>query len=49
MKHLKKKYNFDLIIHFFVFEHIVNPKKFIKDQLSLIKSKGKIILKYHVI
>ncbi len=39
----EKKYNFDLIIHFFVFEHIVNPKKFIKDQLSLIKSKGKII------
>ena len=39
----KKNYNFDLIIHFFVFEHIVDPKKFIKDQISLIKDKGKII------
>ena len=35
--------NIDIIVHFFVFEHIVNPFKFLKDQLDLLNKKGKII------
>ena len=39
--HPKKK--FDLIMHFFVFEHIADPKKFILRKLKLLKKNGKII------
>tara|TARA_Y100001960_G_C14729789_1_gene856891 strand:+ start:590 stop:1507 length:918 start_codon:yes stop_codon:yes gene_type:complete len=34
---------FDLILHFFVLEHISEPVKFFKDQISLLKTGGKII------
>ena len=37
----KKK--FDLIIHFFVLEHVANPIKFLQKLLSLLKKNGKII------
>ncbi len=43
---LKKKYprkKFDLIVHFFVLEHISDTKKFITDQLAMLKSGGFII------
>jgi len=33
----------DLIIHFFVLEHIINPFDFLKSQLDLLKPGGKII------
>ena len=38
-----KKEKFDLIIHFFVLEHISDPIKFIKNLLSLLTKKGQII------
>jgi 2-polyprenyl-3-methyl-5-hydroxy-6-metoxy-1,4-benzoquinol methylase len=34
---------FDLIMHFFVLEHIAQPRAFLESQLSLLKSNGKII------
>lgn len=34
---------FDIIIHFFVLEHIANPIGFLKEQLALLKPGGKII------
>ncbi len=34
---------FDTIMHFFVLEHIVNPLDFLKTQLTLLNSGGKII------
>ena len=34
---------FDLILHFFVLEHISEPAIFLKDQISLLKPGGKII------
>ncbi|GBL32934.1 ubiquinone biosynthesis O-methyltransferase [Methylophilaceae bacterium] len=34
---------FDLILHFFVLEHIADPVEFLKMQLSLLKPGGKII------
>lgn len=34
---------FDLILHFFVLEHIANPLMFLKEQLKLLKPGGKII------
>jgi len=34
---------FDLIVHFFVFEHISNPFEFIESQLKLLKEGGTII------
>lgn len=42
---LKKNTNkkFDLIIHFFVLEHIADPIKFIKSLLPLLEKKGQII------
>lgn len=39
----ENKIDIDLIIHFFVFEHIVNPYKFLEEQLDLLKKNGKII------
>ena len=41
-----KKY--DLIFHFFVLEHIVDPLPFLSDQLSLLNPGGKIILKFQM-
>lgn len=38
-----EKINIDIIIHFFVFEHIVNPFKFLEEQLNLLNKNGKII------
>lgn len=40
---LKKRIKFDLILHFFVFEHIVNPIEFINDQINSLNKNGKII------
>jgi SAM-dependent methyltransferase len=34
---------FDLVVHFFVFEHIRNPIQFLVDNLKLLKPGGKII------
>jgi len=34
---------FDVIMHFFVLEHISNPVEFLEEQLSLLKPGGKII------
>jgi SAM-dependent methyltransferase len=44
---LKKNYpdqKFDIIMHFFVLEHIADPKNFFLEQLKLLKKNGKIIL-----
>jgi len=38
-----KKIKYDLIIHFFVLEHIADPINFLKELLSLLKKNGKII------
>ena len=46
LTHLKrniKNVKFDLIMHFFVFEHMANPKKFILDKLKLLKKGGSIL------
>jgi len=45
LEDFKKKNNtkFDLIWHFFVLEHMSDPIKFLKDQISLLKKNGKII------
>ena len=44
LNEIKKKNNkYDLVMHFFVLEHIKEPISFLKDQLSLLKDKGKII------
>lgn len=37
------KQKFDLIVHFFVFEHIRNTKEFIEKQLNSLKPGGKIV------
>jgi SAM-dependent methyltransferase len=34
---------FDVILHFFVLEHIADPRAFLKDQLSLLKPGGRIV------
>ncbi len=34
---------FDLVVHFFVFEHIRNPFEFLSENLALLKQGGKII------
>ena len=39
----KKKKKYDLIINFFVLEHIANPINFLKELLSMLKKNGKII------
>lgn len=39
----KKKIKFDVIMHFFVLEHIQEPLVFLKRQLDLLKKNGKII------
>jgi SAM-dependent methyltransferase len=39
----KKNLKFDLIIHFFVLEHITEPLIFLKKLLTLLKKNGKII------
>ena len=46
IRHLKdniKNLKFDLIMHFFVFEHMANPKNFILEKLKLLKKGGVII------
>lgn len=42
---LKKNHSkpFDLVVHFFVFEHIRDPFQFLEENLELLKSGGKII------
>lgn len=37
------KHQFDIIIHFFVLEHVSNPMSFLDVQLSLLKPGGKIV------
>ncbi len=39
----KKKLKFDVIMHFFVLEHIQKPEIFLKKQLSLLNKNGRII------
>ncbi len=39
----KKGLKFDIIMHFFVLEHIQKPEEFLKRQLSLLNKNGKII------
>ena len=39
----KKGLKFDIIMHFFVLEHIQKPENFLKRQLSLLNKNGKII------
>lgn len=34
---------FDLVVHFFVLEHMANPLAFLKDQLALLKPGGRIV------
>lgn len=41
INHSKNKY--DLIMHFFVLEHIVDPLLFLREQLEMLKPGGKII------
>jgi 2-polyprenyl-3-methyl-5-hydroxy-6-metoxy-1,4-benzoquinol methylase len=43
LKQKRPDKKFDLIVHFFVFEHIRDPFEFLKDQLALLKPGGKII------
>ncbi len=42
-KLIQQKASYDIIMHFFVLEHIRNPKNFLLDQLSLLKKNGKIV------
>jgi 2-polyprenyl-3-methyl-5-hydroxy-6-metoxy-1,4-benzoquinol methylase len=35
---------YDLIVHFFVLEHIANPDEFLRRQLGLLKPSGKVIM-----
>jgi SAM-dependent methyltransferase len=35
---------FDFIVHFFVFEHIADPRSFIRQQLRLLKPEGRILM-----
>ena len=39
----KKNLKFDIIMHFFVLEHIQDPLKFLQDQLNQLNKNGKII------
>jgi SAM-dependent methyltransferase len=43
LKQKKPNKKFDLIVHFFVFEHIRDPFEFLKIQLALLKPGGRII------
>jgi 2-polyprenyl-3-methyl-5-hydroxy-6-metoxy-1,4-benzoquinol methylase len=43
LQELAPEAKFDLILHFFVLEHIASPLDFLKTQLSLLNSGGKII------
>lgn len=43
MLQLDPKVKFDAILHFFVLEHIVDPKVFLEAQLALLNNGGKII------
>lgn len=43
LEEISKKRKFDLICHFFVFEHIQNPFDFINKQLKLLNDGGVII------
>ncbi|NOX16327.1 MAG: class I SAM-dependent methyltransferase, partial [Epsilonproteobacteria bacterium] len=38
-----EKKKFDIIVHFFVFEHISNPFKFLKDTFEILSDNGVII------
>lgn len=43
LKKLDPKRKFDIILHFFVLEHISHPKDFFDSQIALLKPGGKII------
>lgn len=43
LKRSNPKQKFDLIVHFFVLEHIRNTKEFIDEQLNSLKPQGKIV------
>jgi SAM-dependent methyltransferase len=43
LKEINSNIKFDLIVHFFVLEHINNTKHFIEEQLNLLKKDGFII------
>lgn len=40
---IEKKQSYDLIMHFFVLEHIRKPVEFLTEQLSLLNKNGKIV------
>lgn len=43
LQHASPHSKFDLILHFFVLEHIANPAAFLKAQLDMLKPGGRII------
>ena len=43
LSEIKKEKKFDLIVHFFVFEHIRDPRAFLKSSMSLLKDRGAIV------
>lgn len=43
LQQLNPKLQFDVILHFFVMEHIAEPQAFIESQLALLKPGGRII------
>ena len=43
LERLNPKPQFDLILHFFVMEHIAQPQGFLESQLALLKPGGKIV------
>ena len=43
LKEKNKKLKFDLITHFFVLEHMINPLEFFQEQMKILKKNGKII------
>ena len=43
LEQLDRKPRFDVILHFFVMEHIPEPQSFLESQLALLKPGGKII------
>ncbi|CAM8663893.1 SmtA SAM-dependent methyltransferases [Oxalobacteraceae bacterium] len=43
LRHRAPQAKFDLILHFFVLEHIADPAAFLKEQLALLKPGGRVV------
>jgi len=43
LQELNANHQFDVILHFFVLEHIANPQEFLESQFALLKPGGKIV------